>query len=128
MNSRGLALALALTIAAAPAAPSIALQAPASSPASLAGEWILTIAIFGNESSERLQFKMEKGKLSGSVRRRRKEVAFPVKVEGDTVEFVIPGPDGGKQSYTGKVSGGALSGKMVETSSDEWGESPPPDW
>src|SRR5580765_6553809 len=126
MKSRGLCVALMLCVAVASA--NARQTAVASPQPGLTGEWILTISIFGNESSERLQFKTEKGKLSGSVRRRRKEVVFPVKVEGDTVEFIIPGPDGGKQSYTGKVSGGALSGKMVETSSDEWGESPPPDW
>jgi acetamidase/formamidase len=126
MKSRGLCLALMLCVAA--AAASARQTASASPQPGLAGEWILTIAIFGNETSERLQFKTEKGKLSGSVRRRRKEVVFPVKAEGDTVEFVIPGPDGGKQAFTGKISGGVLSGKMVETSSDEWGESPPPDW
>src|SRR5262249_47716137 len=72
--------------------------------------------------------KSEKGKLSGTVHRRGKDLAFPVKTEGDAVEFVIPGPDGSKQAYSGKIAGGVLSGKLVETGANEWGESPAPDW
>src|SRR5262249_28071726 len=126
MKSRGLALALAIAMSAA-----LALarqQAWVSPTASLTGEWILTIVIFGNERSERLSLKSEKGKVAGTVHRRGKDVAFPVTTEGDAVEFVIPGPDGSKQAYSGKIAGGVLSGKLVETGANEWGESPAPDW
>src|SRR5262245_5058086 len=101
MRTRMLSLALATWIGA--AAASAGLQAPAS-PQNLTGEWMMTIVIFGNERSERLYFKTEKGKVSGSVRRRGKEIAFPVKAEGDTVEFVIPASDGSKQTFTGKMA------------------------
>jgi hypothetical protein len=100
-------------------------QAPASGPQVLTGEWILTIVTFGHERGERLHLKADKGKLSGSVRRRGKDVAFTGKVDGDAVEFVIPAPDGSKQTFTGMA---ACPGKVVETGGDEWGQSPPPDW
>ena len=103
-----------------------AAQAPA--PASLTGDWILTTVAFGNERSERLSLRQEKGKLTGSVYRRGKPVSFTGKVEGDSVEFAIPASDGGKGTYTGKISAGALAGKLVESGGDEWGEAPPYDW
>jgi len=124
MRSRGLSLALAIWTAAAAGS---ALQAPAPA-SSVTGDWILTLVVFGNERSERLSLKTEKAKLSGSVYRRGKPVTFTGKIDGDNVEFVIPGPDGSKQTYTGKIAGGTLSGKIVETGGDQWGESPPADW
>ena len=103
--------------------------AQASAPASLTGEWILTTTVFGNERSERLHLRQEKGKLTGSVYRRGKQVPLTGKVEGENVEFVVPASDGGKGTYTGKISGGALSGKLAETGGEEpWGQSPQPDW
>ena len=114
----------AVMVAAAPGAA----QAPAPA-ANLTGDWILTTVVFGHERSERLRLKSEKGKLSGSVYRRAKEVALTGRVEGDNVEFVVPAGDGGRATYTGKIAEGVLSGKVVETGGEEpWGESPPPQW
>jgi amidase len=120
----GVILAATLATGVSPAAA----QAPASA-ANLTGDWILTTVVFGHERSERLHLKSEKGKLSGSVYRRGKDVALTGKAEGDNVEFVVPTGDGGKATYTGRIAEGVLSGKVVETGGEEpWGESPAPQW
>ena len=53
-------------------------------PDDLSGEWVLTIVTFGNERSERLLLRSEKGRIAGSVYRRGKNVPLTGKAEGDT--------------------------------------------
>lgn len=40
-------------------------QETSRAPASLSGEWVLTTVVFGNERSERMNFQVEKGKVTG---------------------------------------------------------------
>src|SRR5258706_16421777 len=78
-------------------------------PTGLSGDWVLTTVTFGNERSERLQLRQEKGQLSGSIYRRGKNVPLTGKVEGGSIEFELKDGDHGKAVYTGNLSGGGLS-------------------
>ena len=95
--------------------------------ANLSGEWILTTVVFGNERSERMDLKLEKGRITGSVYRRRKHVPLAGRIEGAEIRFVIQ-QDETKSSYTGRIAGGELSGTMTSAGGDMWGEEPPADW
>ena len=102
-------------------------QAAPRSPASLSGEWVLTTVVFGNERSERLDLKVGKGKVTGSVYRRGKRVPLAGKIEGAEIQFVIQ-QEKTRSSYTGRIVEGGLSGKVTVTGGDTWGEEPPADW
>ena len=116
--------ALAVSLLVAPFA--IGQEAPRA-PASLSGEWILTTVVFGNERSERLNLQVEKGKVTGSVYRRRKRVPLAGKIEGGEIRFVLQEGES-KSSYTGRVVEGGLAGKVAVTGGDRWGDEPPADW
>jgi acetamidase/formamidase len=101
---------------------------PAPGPAGLSGDWILTTATFGYERSERLQLRQEKGKLSGSIYRRGKNLPLTGKSEGESVEFELKDNDGSRVVYTGARSADGLSGKVTVSGGESWGEAPPADW
>jgi hypothetical protein len=86
---------------------------PSAASAGLSGDWVLTTVTFGNERSERLQLRQEKGKLSGSIYRRGKNVPLTGKIEGGNIQFELKEGDGGKVAVSGAGS---------------WGDAPPADW
>ena len=89
--------------------------------------WVLTTVVFGNERSERMDLKVEKGKVTGSVYHRRKRVPLAGKIEGAEIQFVIQQEET-RSSYAGRIIEGGLSGKVTVTGGDTWGEEPPADW
>lgn len=97
----------------------------AAAPIDLSGEWVLTTITFGNERSERLQIRAEKGKLAGSVYRRGKNVPLTGKSEGESVQFEFKDGDGSRVVFSGTLSNGALSGKVTVSGGDQWGDAPP---
>jgi len=124
MNGRRIGIALALSVLAASVA---AGRQTSSAPSSLSGEWVLTTVVFGNERSERLSLRVEKGKLTGSVYRRGKNIPLAGKVEGDSVQFGFQEGES-KVAYAGRVAEGGIAGKATVTGGDSWGEAPPADW
>jgi len=98
---------------------------PAS--AGLSGEWALTTVIFGNERSERMNLRVEKGKVTGSVYRHGKRIPLAGKIQGDDIQFGLQEGES-KASYTGRIAGGEIAGKVTVTGGDSWGEAPPDDW
>ena len=102
-------------------------QAPAGA-ATPTGEWELTTTIFGVPLGERLNLKVEKGTLSGSIRRRGKSIPVSGRVDGDAVRFEYTEADGTKHAYVGRIQDGALTGQATSTGGGSWGDTPPSDW
>jgi amidase len=100
----------------------------ASGGGSLTGEWELTTLIFGVPLSERLNLKVEKGKVTGSVRHRGKGVPISGRVDGETVSFEYKGDDGSRNLYEGRSQGAELAGRYTATGGESWGETPPAEW
>jgi amidase len=125
MKSGWVCLVWVISVAGAVAAAELT---PVTAPGGLSGDWVLTTVTFGNERSERLQLRQEKGKLSGSIYRRGKNVPLTGKVEVGNIQFELKEGDRGKAVYTGNVSGDGLSGKVAVSGGDSWGDAPPADW
>lgn len=100
-------------------------QAPG---ASLTGEWELTTLFFGVPLAERLNLKVEKGKLTGSVRHRGKSLPVSGRVDGEAVSFEYKGDDGSRNLYEGRIQGAELTGRYAATGGESWGETPPAEW
>jgi acetamidase/formamidase len=100
----------------------------AALPIDLSGEWMLTTTTFGNERSERLHLRLEKGKLAGSVYRRGKNLPLTGKSEGESVQFEFKDSDGSRVAFSGTLSNGTLSGKVTVSGGQQWGDAPPADW
>ncbi len=97
-----------------------------AAPASLAGEWVLTTTVFGSAAGERLKLSVDRGKITGSIYRRR-DVPVAGTVEGDRVRFEIKDQDGSTSAYDGRMKDGLLSG-TVTFSAEPWGATPPATW
>ncbi len=99
---------------------------PETGSASVSGEWVLTTELFGNPLHERLNLRVEKGKISGSVYR-GKSVPVSGKIDGDRVQFEYKDQDGSVSSYEGRLENGSLSGTAT-FSGESWGQTPPSPW
>ncbi len=107
---------------------SVRAQASAGA-ASLTGEWELTTTIFGVPLGERLNLKVEKGTLTGSIWHRGKSIPVTGRVDGDSIRFEYKDTDGARNAYVGHLEGAALSGPVRRvTGGDTWGDDPPADW
>ena len=100
-------------------------QAPG---ANLTGEWELTTLFFGVPLAERLTLKVEKGKLTGSVRHRGKSMPVSGRFDGEAVSFEYKGDDGSRNLYEGRIQGAELAGRYTATGGESWGETPPAEW
>lgn len=76
-------------------------QVPSSAVAGpdLTGEWELTSMILGVPLGERLNLRVEKGKLTGSVRHQGKNVPIQGETDGHAVTFEYKGPDGSRNVW-----------------------------
>jgi hypothetical protein len=95
---------------------------------SLSGEWELTTLIFGVPLGERLILKVERGKVSGSVRHQGKSVPITGTVNGDAIRFEYKGDDGSQNVYEGRAQDAGLAGRSTSTGGESWGEHPSSDW
>jgi acetamidase/formamidase len=104
---------------------SAALSGQAARPATadVSGEWELTTVVFGNPLAERIELKVENGKITGTSSGR------PVTgtVERDRVRFETKDRDGTVNAYEGRLQNGALSGTAT-LSQEPWGQTPTLTW
>lgn len=92
-------------------------------------EWQLTTTAFGNELHQRMSLKIEKGKVSGWILGSGKRHPLTGTADANGVRFELKdGED--KTVFTGKIASGGeeLSGTVVSSSPDQWGEEPPSSW
>lgn len=102
-------------------------QAFAGAP-NLTGEWELTTLVFGVPLAERLNLKVEEGKLTGFLRHHGKSLPIHGKVDGDALGFEYEGDDKSRNVYEGRLEGADLGGRYTSSGGESWGDSPPQDW
>ncbi len=119
-------LALALVGCLVTAAVVLAEPTPASAPADLSGEWVLTTMVFGEALSERLVLHAEKGTLTGTVSHGGNTPVTGT-IDGDRVRFEYKDSDGSTNLYDGRLQDGKLSG-TVTFKDESWGGTPPSPW
>ena len=98
-------------------AASCGLSAGAQSPPDVTGEWMLTTVILGHNLSERLNLKLEKDQLSGTIFRGEK-VSLQGTLTGQDVRFKLKESDGSQSEYSGQLRGDAMSGEFTIIQSD----------
>ena len=123
MRSNPTVIALAIFLLAAGA---FAQSPPAASDPN-ADEWHLTTTVYGNELHERMNLKIEKGKVSGWILERGKRTPLSGTSDAGGVRFETRDGEG-RTVYTGRLEGEELAGTAVSTGPEEWGETPPSPW
>jgi acetamidase/formamidase len=103
-------------------------QAPPGGAANPTGEWELTTLFFGVPLSERLTLRVDKGKVTGTLRHRGKNLPVTGRLDGETLVFEYAGDDGSRNLYEGRTQGAELSGRYTATGGENWGENPPAEW
>jgi acetamidase/formamidase len=83
------------------------------------GEWVIITVVFGENLGERLQLKVEKDQLSGTLFR-DEGAALKGTVKGQELKFSFKESGGDQSEYTGHVSGEVLLGEY--TTIDSHGE------
>lgn len=83
------------------------------------GDWVLTTVVFGENLGERLQLKVEKDQLSGTLFR-DEGVALKGTLKGQELKFSFKESGGDQSEYAGRFTGDALKGDY--TSIDSHGE------
>ncbi|MEO8430247.1 MAG: acetamidase/formamidase family protein [Acidobacteriota bacterium] len=119
-----LALTLFASFASAAASPE---ASPPATPAAPAREWDLATIIFGNEGHERMALEIDKGRITGWISRRGKRLPIAGTSDKGAVRFEV-NEGGEKALYTGRVEGEAISGTVVVSGPEVWGEEPPAPW
>jgi amidase len=106
----------------------IALLAVPLAAADLSGEWILTIAFYGNPLAYRMQLAPDGGKLGGSVSRGKPiPITGTIQGDGDRVRFEWKDPWGTLNQLEGRLEKGELSG-TASFSGESPGLTPPMPW
>jgi amidase len=82
----------------------------------LSGDWVLTTVVFGENLGERLQLKVEKDQISGTLFR-DEGVALKGTVKGRELKFSFKESGGDQSEYTGHISGEALVGEYTTVDS-----------
>ena len=99
---------------------------PAASAPS-ADEWQLTTSVQGVPLHQRMNLRIEKGKVSGWIFAGGKRVSLSGTSDGSGLRFETKNGDE-KSVYTGRVENDGLTGTVVSTDPEDWGESPPSAW
>jgi len=93
------------------------------------GEWELTTLFFGVPRAERLTLRVEKGKLTGTLRHGGKSLPVTGTASGDAVRFEYKDQDGSQNVYEGRrAADGGLGGRYTSTGGESWGDNPPLEW
>jgi hypothetical protein len=79
-------------------------------PSDLSGDWVLTTVVFGENIGERLQLKVEKDQLSGTLLR-DEAVSLKEAVHGQELKFSFKESGGDQSEYKGRISSEALIGE-----------------
>lgn len=131
MKSSTLALGmLAVLVAGVSGAQPRTTPAPAAAPAassSSSDEWQLTTTAYGNSLHQRMTLRIEKGKVSGWIFAGGKRVTLSGTSDAGGVHFETKNGDQ-KAVYTGRVDGEDLSGSVIVTDPEDFGEAPPSAW
>jgi len=89
----------------------------------LSGEWELTTMVFGQPLVERLNFKVENGKITGTS----SGTAVTGSVDGNRIRFEYKDRDGTDNLYEGRLQDGKLSGTL-KVANEPWGQAPAMEW
>jgi hypothetical protein len=76
------------------------------------GEWTLTTTILGYNLGERLNLKLDKDQLSGSINRGEK-VLLQGTLSGQDVRFNLKESGGTQNEYVGRLVGDTMSGEFI---------------
>src|SRR5262245_60801903 len=77
---------------------------------SIAGDWVLTQDIFGNQLHQRMTLRAEGPTVSGTVGRRQVDGSLA----GSAIRLTVKG-GGGTDELTGTLAGDSMSGTLVHT-------------
>jgi acetamidase/formamidase len=131
MKSSSFALALLASLAAAGAAararPTPTPTAASTASTSSADEWQLTTTVQGTPLHQRMNLRIEKGKVSGWIFTGGKRVPLSGTSDANGLRFEMKNGDE-KSVYSGRVENDELAGSVVSTDPEDWGESPPSTW
>lgn len=94
-------------------------SSPAQGQTDPSGDWVLTTVMFGENLGERLQLKVERDQLSGTLFR-DEGVALKGTVRGQELNFSFKESGGDQSEYKGHLGGEALTGEY--TTIDSHGE------
>ncbi|HEY6147735.1 MAG TPA: hypothetical protein VIZ69_08545, partial [Thermoanaerobaculia bacterium] len=97
---------------------------PSTSPAD---EWQLTTSVQGIPLHQRMNLRIDKGKVSGWIFAGGKRVPLSGTSDGSGLRFETKNGDE-KSAYTGRLEKDGLAGTVVSTDPEDWGESPPSAW
>lgn len=92
-----------------------------------ADEWQLTTTVQGNPLHQRMNLRIEKGKVTGWIFGGGKRVPLTGTSGADGLRFETKSGEE-KSVYTGRVENDELAGSVVSTDPEDWGESPPSNW
>src|SRR5262249_36021791 len=81
----------------------------------VAGDWLLTEDVYGNQLYQRLTLKVDGSTLSGTLGRRS---ITDGQVNGDAIQFRLTN-DEATEEFTGTIAADGISGTMVRTSKDQ---------
>lgn len=81
----------------------------------LTGDWVLTTVVYGENLGERLQLKLEKDQLTGTIFR-DEGAALRGTVKGQELQFSFKESGGDQNEYKGRISGDTLAGEYITVS------------
>jgi len=106
-----------------------AANAAAASPdTSAADEWILTSDVHGNDLHQRMNLRIEKGKVSGWIFEGGKRAPLSGTVDAAGVVKFETKDGESKTVYTGRIAGEEMSGTATSTDPEDFGEDTPTPW